>query len=272
MSSSNTAYVGLRSGGLLSIERVDGQSVNFDVSEVQLWDVAWGLAGEGRFAGQLYRNPYSVAEHSVLGTYLFHDDYQTALRFLFHDSGEAFGIGDIHFKVKELFAGRIRGIEAALGRELAAKFGISDPHIPGVKQVDKALGELEVQILHPAKGRLSKAYGQTREQVVVQFTGPELGIVNGWFMRPTMTTEAAAELWVARYGELRKLIGDEKYVREEVSKLLAIEGFLPYPVSFLEPALVNKLQVQAELVEREVKRLTTKNFLVVKGGYYHKGE
>lgn len=272
MNGGNTAYVGLRSGGLLSIERVDGQSVKYDVSEVQLWDVAWGLAGEGRFAGQLYRTPYSVAEHSVLGTYLFHDDYQTALRFLFHDAGEGFGIGDMHFKVKELFAGRIRSIESALGRELAAKFGVGDPHTPDIKQIDKALGELEVQILHPAKGRVSKAYGRTREQVEAQFTKRELGIVSGWFMRPTMTTEAAAELWVARYGELRKLIGDEKYVREEVAKQLAVEGFLPYPVPFLEPALVNKLQVRAELVEREVKRLTSKNFLVAKDGYYHKGE
>lgn len=272
MSNDNTAYVGLRSGGLLTIEKVDAQTVKFDVSEVQLWDVAWGLAGEGRFASQLYRTPYSVAEHSVLGSYLFGDNYEAALRFLFHDAGEAFGIGDMHFKVKELFAGRLRSIEAALGRELAAKFGLGNPHTPDIKETDKALGELEVQILHPAKGRLSKAYGRTREAVEAKFTRGELSIVSGWFMRQTMPPEVAAELWVTRYGELRKLIGDVKYVREEVKNQLAVPGFLPYPVPFLEPALVNKLQVRAELVEGEVKRLTSKNFLVVKGGFYHKGE
>lgn len=272
MANLNAAYIGLRSGGVLTIEKVAANEVRVDASEVQLWDVAYGLASENRFTGQVYRNPYSVAEHSVLGTYLFHDRYDIALRFLFHDGGEGFGIGDLHFKVKELFAARLRSVEQMVTVAVAKQFGLDDVLSDAIKATDKALGELETLILHPAKNRLAKLYDRPREAVEAQFSKAELGMVNGWFLRPTVQVDAAAELWVARYGELRKLIGDAKVVREETEKLLAVPGFLPYPAPYLEPAIVNKTQLRRELVEKEIKRLVSKNFLVVRDGYYHKGE
>ncbi|QTL01942.1 hypothetical protein J5J86_14120 [Aquabacter sp. L1I39] len=60
-------------------------------------DVAGGLARQARFAGQVASGPYSVAQHSVLGTDAIlaeTGDAALAKAFLLHDAHEAF-IGDI---------------------------------------------------------------------------------------------------------------------------------------------------------------------------------
>lgn len=264
--------VGLRSGGVLTVTK-DGQEDVIDVSQVQLWDVAYGIAGENRFTGQLYRNPYTVAEHTVLGSYLF-PEYPTALRWMFHDTGEGFGVGDIHSGVKGAYAGRLRTMERRLTVALAKKFlgDHADPLSPEIEETDKALGQAEIAYLHPAKDKLLAMSGKTKADVLEQFSKAERTVINGWFGRPIMQIDEAANMWMDRLGELKKLIGDTAQVQVEVSKQLAVPAFLPYPENFLEAALVSKLQVRRELVAKEIGRLEARGVLVRRGGYYHQGE
>lgn len=55
--------------------------------DLLLEDIAYGLAGEGRF-GNHCRLRYSVCQHSVTGSYFCHSS--SALKFLFHDGAEAY--------------------------------------------------------------------------------------------------------------------------------------------------------------------------------------
>lgn len=88
----------LRSGG-----RVKYSKTEWDFSQVQITDVAYGLAGTGRFSNQGQRW-MSVAEHCTIGSLdprLNTKNLQ--LLWLFHEALEGLGLSDIHGGVKHLF-------------------------------------------------------------------------------------------------------------------------------------------------------------------------
>ena len=61
-----------------------------DPNEIDIRDIAHNLSFENRFIGQT-AEPYSVAQHCVLGSYIFEEMGLPELAFLFllHDAAEA---------------------------------------------------------------------------------------------------------------------------------------------------------------------------------------
>lgn len=154
----SNVLVGLRSGNVMTI---DVENLEVDASGVQLEDVGVGMAGIPRYSNQLHR-PVSVAEHSTLGTYLFSPEQtDLQLQFLFHDCAEGLGFGDMHGKLKDeiddLCEGDFIIVEDAITDAVCRKFGITYHFDDEIHAVDKVMGTLECQTLHPAKQKLTDA-------------------------------------------------------------------------------------------------------------------
>lgn len=130
---------------------ITGKAVTFgDVrpDDINIMDIATGLAREGRFANQ-GRFFYSVAQHSVLmarlaGKYKFET--------LMHDASEAY-MKDIPAPLKGLIPS-YKEIEDQCERAIRKKFGISEErHAQSkkhIKSLDKAISIAEAKVLLPA--------------------------------------------------------------------------------------------------------------------------
>ena len=117
--------------------------VKFDIIDtrpemIQIDDVAHALSQANRFTGHAMF-PYSVAQHSLLGSYLL-DDKKKAFRFLNHDDSEAF-IGDMNRPLKHFTrAGEeYRKVEEPLQTMIYNRFGIYGPDPDYIHVVDNMM-------------------------------------------------------------------------------------------------------------------------------------
>lgn len=102
--------------------------------QINILDIAHGLANECRFAGQC-RVFYSVGQHSVLASQNVSKSH--ALEALLHDAAEAY-IKDIPSPLKALLP-EYRAIEERLARVIRYRFGLPMTLSPEVKQADLRL-------------------------------------------------------------------------------------------------------------------------------------
>lgn len=264
------AFIGLRSGGVLVITKGEGGVPEVDASQVTLNDVAAGIAGQNRFANQLHRQPYTVLEHSLIGSYLF-DDPAFGIAYLFHDAAEGFGVCDLNWKIKLMYGTQVKRVEAAILEALAVPFNFVYPFPPEIKALDRILGAYELASLHPAAHAVAKGYGHDLGRLRTELDPAKKGIMDRWFARPPATLARQEELWRDRLQTLRTLVRDRRavaVVRETVSR----PKFLPYPASMLGAWLSHNLQLPAEEVRAELSRLEAQGVLVRRDSFYHLAE
>lgn len=106
--------------------------------DIDLEDIAVGLAHTARFAGQT-RTFYSVAEHSIAVSIDLPFEYKLAG--LLHDASEAY-IGDMPTPIKNRMPD-YKYIENGIMEAVAKKFGFEYPLNQKVKDADKKNLELE---------------------------------------------------------------------------------------------------------------------------------
>ncbi len=139
-----------------------------DCSKVKISDIASGLSRMCRFSGQCDRF-YSVAEHSVIASYIAPRKYAFAA--LMHDAAEAL-IGDVTSPLKSLLP-EYRKIERLVEASLFASFGVvmdATTH-QAVKCADKAMLEAEKRILFPE---------MPRSQLMSNSIGTASSHIGGW--------------------------------------------------------------------------------------------
>jgi hypothetical protein len=113
---------------------------------IQVEDIAHSLSNMNRFTGHC-RYPYSVAQHSLLGSYLI-EDPKLAFRFLNHDDSEAY-IGDMNRPLKHFtkVGAEFRKVEKPLQKMIYERFGIIGPD-------PKIIHEVDAQMLYAEKSAL----------------------------------------------------------------------------------------------------------------------
>lgn len=121
----------LRSGNYFDLQ--DPSASRFEVT-----DIAHALSNICRFTGHT-KQFYSVAEHSVLCSYLVpHEDRMVALM---HDAAEAF-IGDVSSPLKKLLPD-YKAIERRVEEHVFSTLGLPYPFPPSVKKADRIMLRLE---------------------------------------------------------------------------------------------------------------------------------
>jgi len=120
---------------------------NLDASQVSILDVAHSLAHICRFTGHS-RKFYSVAEHSVIGSYQC--EPEAAYDMLMHDVTEAL-IGDVSTPLKSLLP-EYRLLERELTWRLSEQFRFHYPFSPLVRESDlRMLATEREQLLKPSR-------------------------------------------------------------------------------------------------------------------------
>ncbi len=133
--------------------------------DVDIRDIAHALAAVNRFNGHT-REPYSVAQHSVLVSYQFdNDDPSVALLALLHDASEAY-LGDIprplkHSPVFDSYRVAERQLEAVIFQVFHVDVYADDAGaMQRIKDVDRRMLRTEqAQLMPPA------APGEVRDDV-----------------------------------------------------------------------------------------------------------
>lgn len=123
------------------IRLFSGQFVNpleLQPKEVQLVDIAHGLAHRCRFAGHTLRF-YSVAEHSLRVAQLVPEEHR--LQALLHDASEAY-LFDIPSPIKHCFP-ELQSLEDRIMHAIAQKFCFTWPVHDVVKNADRIALEEE---------------------------------------------------------------------------------------------------------------------------------
>jgi len=101
-------------------------------NEVHIIDIAWGLAHQCRYAGQV-KQFYSVAEHAILVSHAVPP--ADALCGLLHDASEALGLPDLPRPIKQ-FMPEYRAAEDIIMECVAQKFGFPWPMPESVQEMD----------------------------------------------------------------------------------------------------------------------------------------
>lgn len=117
-------------------------------TEVELVDIAHGLANQCRFSGQTSLF-WSVAQHSLVMSTLAEARYdrEMARIALMHDAAEAY-IGDMIRPLKVVMPEFCR-IEARVWRAIARRFGLPGRLPPEIKQLDNIVLATEKAALMP---------------------------------------------------------------------------------------------------------------------------
>ncbi|WPE19934.1 hypothetical protein [Shinella zoogloeoides] len=161
-----------------------------ELSEITIEDVAYGLAFEGRCAGQCFsritgrRVFYSVAEHCVRMSWVVPEDL--ALEALMHEVGEAV-CGDMTGPLKSMIP-RFKSIEKRCEAAILDRFGVSIDHPLEIKIADTRMFATERRDLLPWRGEAWSAEDRSQPY--------DFEIVP-W------APEVAAEEFLRRYHELR---------------------------------------------------------------------
>jgi hypothetical protein len=267
------AWVGLRSGNVLEVEKRKDGSIRVDASKVQLTDVAYGIAGLPRFQGQLWRD-YSVAEHSVVGSYLTNDPL-VALQFLFHDSGVGVGgVSDIHFRVKRLFGGGMSKVEDAIVAALAEQFKVPHPFEPAVKDIDRKLSDYEWLTLHPAKSAIEGAYGLDMKALRNALTPTQLGRLDAWFARDGngWDQRKAAQEWLRAVDAARTNLANQAIIAAGVKKFLDDRMFWPRPIKVAAGMISYVTNFPLPQVEAEIAKAEARGELERRDVFFHRVE
>lgn len=117
------------------------------IEDIQIEDIAHGLAGDFRFGRQM-RQRYSTAQHSVYVSELAGaESYALALYGLLHDASEAY-LADVTRPVKYMpeLAG-YRAAEKTLQTMIYHRFGLSGFEPPEVKTIDNLMLGIEARDL-----------------------------------------------------------------------------------------------------------------------------
>lgn len=113
--------------------------------QIDLLDIAQGLANESRYAGQC-RAFYSVAQHSVMASHIVSHDH--ALEALLHDATEAY-CKDIPRPLKQMLPD-YRAVEARVEAVIRDKYGLPAQQSSQVKRADLIMLATERRDLMPA--------------------------------------------------------------------------------------------------------------------------
>lgn len=113
---------------------------------IDIKDIARALSRIPRFGGHTHEF-YSVAQHSVLGSYLVPE--HLAMAFLLHDAAEAYGLGDICKPVKDLLGDRVHQLEGQILDTVYKRFNVrvSDADRDQIKHADLVMMAAEAEIL-----------------------------------------------------------------------------------------------------------------------------
>lgn len=138
-----------------TIETVTGVSFDYHDPEVNLDDVAHGLAHECRFGRQTSRF-YSVAEHSVFVSHLVGCTFpEVALAALWHDAHEAY-MGDLPTPLKALVGDSYRDVAARIDEEVCRYLALDPDECslrhPYIKYADEVAMLYEASVLMNGPG------------------------------------------------------------------------------------------------------------------------
>lgn len=131
----------------------------WDFTNLYAEDIAGSLSNLCRFTGGC-KKFYSVAEHSVIGYRMTKDPW-----WLFHDSPEGLGLGDVNSMLKAFLGFDVYNLaHVETEHQVALRFGVTrtDIHV-----LDKALGNYEARVL-------------TGIPLPVDFSLPYLPVINCW--------------------------------------------------------------------------------------------
>ncbi|MFC7515080.1 YfbR-like 5'-deoxynucleotidase [Herbaspirillum sp. GCM10030257] len=172
------------------IQIQSGHYFNFEDphrNEFSIDDIARSLSKQCRFVGHT-REFYSVAQHSVLTSYVVAPEY--AYDALMHDAAEAF-TGDVSRPLKQLLPD-FKAIEKRVEEVVFTRFHVSNPLPDAVKHADLVMLATERRDLMPDDGELWRGL----ETISPLATKIE-----------PVGHEAAYQMFVSRYLELLGLSG-----------------------------------------------------------------
>lgn len=120
-----------------------------DIEDIEIVDIAVGLANQCRYAGQVWPF-YSVAEHSILTSFLVPDENDLQLKALLHDAPE-FILHDIIRPVKRKIGGTYTAMETYVHAAIEARFDLkySCSDWAEIKRVDDLITMAERRTLMP---------------------------------------------------------------------------------------------------------------------------
>lgn len=118
---------------------------NIESNEIAIEDIAWALSRICRFTGHVDVAHYSVAEHSLIMSYILDGSEQEKLIALMHDAQEAY-LGDMSSPLKQYFP-KYKKLEDRVQRHIFASLGISDIDISLIKKLDYQMCITEAKCL-----------------------------------------------------------------------------------------------------------------------------
>lgn len=143
--------------------------------QIDIHDIARGLAATPRFRGQLLR-PYNVAEHSIrVARAIAPKARGRQLCALMHDAAEAY-LGDMPSPVKALLPDYCE-LEDRFMKVISKKYEFTYPIPDEVKQLDMEILLAEIRDLHPtgqiSEGCLGKlAECEAHDLMITRSSGP----------------------------------------------------------------------------------------------------
>lgn len=178
---------------LPSIQSRSGRYINFVAPDPSLFcinDIAHALSHTCRFGGHT-RDFYSVAQHSVLASYLVPENDQFAA--LMHDAAEAY-VGDVPTPLKQLLP-EYKVIEKRIETCLFERFGLYDGIPLSVKKADLIMLATEQRDLMPHEIQESEQWACIRDIQPARFR-----------IRP-QRPEDARKSFLERFERLYKIAG-----------------------------------------------------------------
>lgn len=123
---------------------------NPQASQIDINDIAVGLANKGHFSGQMEKF-FSIAEHSMMVCNWAPENLKLVA--LLHDASEAY-LGDMIKPLKVLIP-KFQEIEERLQRVIFERFGLDYEDIIRIKPMDKMVQTLEYNYFYKEEGNLT---------------------------------------------------------------------------------------------------------------------